>query len=184
MRALDYLGALFAAVLAAAEAQSGGVLGALVAVQALLAGVLILVHRKPQAEAPLGVRLLAWGAVLLPLALRTDGRRPLWAVGVSAAGLLLAIWAMASLGAAFGVAPADRGLVVRGPYRWVRHPMYTGEMLTWLAVLGVSPTWSNLVIVAMLGVVIGVRTRWEERLVAEYDRYRQSTPARFLPGVF
>ncbi len=183
MRTLDYLGALFAAILTAVEVQSGGVLGMLVAAQAFLASVLILVHRKPRSEAPLGVRLLAWGAALLPLALQAD-RRPWWAVGMSAAGLLLAIWAMASLGAAFGVAPADRGLVVRGPYRWVRHPMYTGEMLTWLAVVGASPTVHNLAIAVALAVVLGVRTRWEERLVAGYDRYRQSTPARFLPGVF
>jgi len=50
--------------------------------------------------------------------------------------------------------------------------------------VGASPTVHNLAIAVALAVVLGVRTRWEERLVAGYDRYRQSTPARFLPGVF
>jgi len=183
VRLLDYLGALVAAVLVVVVVQSGSVLGVLVAAQAFLAGVLILAHRKPRAEAPLGVRLLAWGAVLFPLALQAN-THPWWAAGMSAAGLLLAIWAMASLGAAFGVAPADRGLVVRGPYRWVRHPMYAGELLTWLAVVFASPTARNFVIFAALMVVLTLRVRWEERLVSDYARYRQETHWRFLPGVF
>ena len=35
-----------------------------------------------------------------------------------------------ALGRSFGVAPANRGIVVRGPYSFVRHPIYTGYLIT------------------------------------------------------
>ena len=183
MRWLDYLGAVLAAALAAVNLQSPTVLSALVALQAAAAGTLILAHGRPRREAPVGVRLLAWAAVALPL-LFTAPKGSLWTEGVAAAGMALTLWAMVSLREAFGVAPADRGLVQRGPYRWVRHPMYTGESLTWLGVVSTLPSWRNLALLACLLAIMAVRVWWEERLIAGYAAYRNETPWRFVPGIW
>ena len=52
-------------------------------------------------------------------------------------GLTGMIWSVSTLGISLGMAPADRGLVVSGPYLHVRHPMYSSQVLFclgyWLA---------------------------------------------------
>jgi protein-S-isoprenylcysteine O-methyltransferase Ste14 len=45
------------------------------------------------------------------------------------------IYARLSLGRSIGYVPADRGIVTSGPYRFVRHPIYTGLFVTLFAFL-------------------------------------------------
>jgi protein-S-isoprenylcysteine O-methyltransferase Ste14 len=49
---------------------------------------------------------------------------------LSGIGLILVVLGKMTLGRSFGVAPANRGVVVRGPYSLVRHPIYTGYLIT------------------------------------------------------
>lgn len=59
------------------------------------------------------------------------------AVGLFAAGLLLRWWAIVTLGRFFTVdvtIEKDHQLVERGPFRWVRHPSYTGVLLAFVGV--------------------------------------------------
>lgn len=103
-----------------------------------------------------------------------------------AAGVGLRFWAVRILGSAYTtkvVIQPDQCLVVTGPYRWVRHPAYTG----WLtATLGVGLAQGHaLSIAAALGVpLIGVsiRIRVEEaalrqRYGEEYAEYARTTSA-------
>jgi hypothetical protein len=59
---------------------------------------------------------------------------------VSSIGLVLVVIGKITLGRSFGVVPANRGVVVRGPYSFVRHPIYTGDLITHMSFLVVQPT--------------------------------------------
>ncbi len=78
-----------------------------------------------------------------------------------------------------GAAPAEPGLAVRGPYRWVRHPLYTAVLvMIWAAP---DVTADRLLFNVMWTVWIVVAVRLEERdLVAEfgdgYRRYQRQVP--------
>jgi protein-S-isoprenylcysteine O-methyltransferase Ste14 len=118
----------------------------------------------------------------------------LLAVGLAImwAGLLLRVWSIASLGAAFRTTvevDADQRLVDSGPYRWVRHPSYSGLMLITTGYGVVSGVWPSLVVaIALPLVVLARRIEVEEQaLVAtmgdSYRRYQARTK-RLLPGVW
>ena len=109
------------------------------------------------------------------------GGPALLAVGtaLAVAGAGIALWALAFLGRCVSVLPEVRGLVREGPYRWVRHPMYAGELLVALGVL--LPFLGPLTGAALvtLFLVQVSRALWEERALAsalpEYAAYRRHT---------
>jgi len=103
------------------------------------------------------------------------------------AGLVIAIASVACLGRCFGVLPDVRGLVTRGPYRIVRHPLYLGELLAALGiVIGAErPVPALAAWLVCLGLQL-LRTRYEERVLRaefpEYDGYAART-RRLIPGL-
>jgi protein-S-isoprenylcysteine O-methyltransferase Ste14 len=92
--------------------------------------------------------------------------------------------AVINLGRCFGVLPEARGLVTRGPYRLVRHPVYLGEIGACTGLVIAAPTVANAVLLSAFSVAQAVRMRLEERELAnafpEYARYASQTP-RLLP---
>lgn len=102
-------------------------------------------------------------------------------------GLVIGLWAAARLGRGLTPSPLPNGavdLVTRGPYRWVRHPMYTAVMLI---AAGVTVPSGSLLVAAQavaLMILFNVKARWEEgRLAATfpgYAGYQAATP-RFVP---
>jgi protein-S-isoprenylcysteine O-methyltransferase Ste14 len=101
-------------------------------------------------------------------------------------GTLFTMWSLATLGRCFGLMPEARGLVTRGPYRWVRHPVYLGELTSALGMLIVKP---HPLIVALYLAFVGLqywRTLLEEEALAdvfpdEYPAYRARV-SRLVPG--
>lgn len=81
---------------------------------------------------------------------------------------------------------APQHIVTHGPYRWVRHPFYTGFILVFLAAATLFPHWLTFVLLAYIvtGLTIAA-VREERRLSAsvfgeEYGRYIART-GRFVP---
>lgn len=106
---------------------------------------------------------------------------------LSAAGLLLVIVGKMSLGRSFGIVPANRGVVASGPYLVVRHPIYVGYLLSYVAFCIANPTVANLAIVLITDAALVVRALIEERTLVNDERYRTYCARvawHFLPGVF
>jgi protein-S-isoprenylcysteine O-methyltransferase Ste14 len=84
---------------------------------------------------------------------------------------------------------AGHKLATEGPYRFVRHPIYTG-MLGMLIGTGIAVSYWPSVLVAMALFLIGtsIRIRIEERLLretfgSEFETYARSVPA-LVPGLY
>ena len=127
---------------------------------------------------------MAWSQVDLPAWLRWFG------------GLLMLVcvpliyWVFSSLGKNVTHTVAIRKehtLVTRGPYRWVRHPLYSVGLLLFLGFSLLAANWFiALTIVAALK-VLSLRTQLEEARLVEkfgddYRQYMQST-GRYLPRI-
>ena len=84
----------------------------------------------------------------------------------------------------------DRGQVAvqRGPYRFVRHPMYVGLLLMFVAWPLVVGSWWCALPLGTLAVAYIVRTALEDRTLRQhlpgYREYCQMTRYRLLPGVW
>ena len=63
------------------------------------------------------------------------------------------------LGHSFGLLPVQRGLVMAGPYRFVRHPIYFGYLIGHIGFLLVNFSWRNAAVLALLYVAQVVRIR-------------------------
>ena len=157
---------------------------ALLMAQPGLVAYLLLTRRSDVAQVPLHRKAVAWTSALLPLGLQVGQPASWLSLLVISGGLLLATWSLSSLGKSFGIAPADRGLVRCGPYRYLRHPMYAGELL---AVLGATwRAWSawNLALWSLLLLSVILRIHWEEQAVGGYAGYSHQVRWRIIPGVW
>jgi protein-S-isoprenylcysteine O-methyltransferase Ste14 len=103
------------------------------------------------------------------------------------AGFLVQIAAKLTLRRSFGIVAANRGIKVGGPYRFIRHPMYAGYVMTHIAFLLYNPSLWNLSVYAIgLGCQIA-RILAEERVLLQDAAYRDfaaQTRYRLLVGVF
>lgn len=187
---VNQLAAVFWAIvlgLRARQVVDGNLMAVLLAMQAALVAFRLVDRRSPIMEASLNWRIFAWAAVILPLALMPDGQEliPVWIGQIfAAAGLIISLWAIVSLGDAFGIAPADRGLVSRGPYKILRHPAYAGELLNFIAYSLVSASAWNTALTAILAAGLVARILIEERQIGGYPEYAQRVRWRVLYGLW
>jgi protein-S-isoprenylcysteine O-methyltransferase Ste14 len=111
--------------------------------------------------------------------------------GLALGGAAVGAWALrANRPGNFNIRPTPRAnghLVEHGPYRWVRHPMYTSVLLFAAAAACAARGVPGWLAVLALGAVLGWKSVLEERWMldahAGYAAYRART-RRFVPWVF
>ena len=124
----------------------------------------------------------AWAAVSLPIWLRWVG------VGLALIAGLLLVWMFRTLGRNLTdtvVTRKEHTLVTTGPYRWVRHPLYTSAALMIPASSLLAANWFFFATGCLVFLLLAIRTRKEEEnLIArfgdDYRNYMQRT-GRFVP---
>lgn len=114
------------------------------------------------------------------------------AAAAAVASVVLVIAAVKTLGKEWSITArvvTGHKLATEGPYRLVRHPIYTG-MLGMLLATGIAVSYWPALLIALFVFFIGtiIRIRSEERLLretfgAEFEAYTQRVPA-LLPGMY
>lgn len=134
------------------------------------------------------LQLLAIGALLWP---GPATGSPWVALAVGALGLAWLGWTFSAnpLGN-FHVYPEPKAgarLATSGPYRWVRHPMYTGALITLAGAVIWGPfAWKALGWLALAGILIA-KARLEERgLLRQFPEYADYRRGRkfLVPGIW
>lgn len=103
------------------------------------------------------------------------------------AGVCWQLFAKLSLRRSFGILPANRGVVSRGAYRFVRHPMYLGYFVADMGFLLTNFGVQNVLVYGGQFVLQAVRISREERLLSADERYRaykDKVRFRVIPGLF
>ncbi len=128
--------------------------------------------------------------VHLPTLSRPTAGWPAVGIGLIAAGYALRLYAMATLKRAFSFAlrvENDQAVVTTGPYRYVRHPSYTGGLVV-LVGLGVLSGETAVIVLLGLGMMVMflTRIRREESILRHlpaYPEYCTRTRYRLIPGI-
>jgi len=153
-------------------------------------------ERRPAAGDVRTARLLVAGqfvliGILVVLPLRQDWPVPAAltaACGVATVvGLAVVVIGGTGLGRGLTATPlpnAHARLRTGGLYRFVRHPIYSGLLLTMASLTVASGSVFRLITLGLLIVLLTVKARWEEARLAQrfegYAGYAARTP-RFLP---
>ena len=125
---------------------------------------------------------MAWSKIGLPESVRWLG------IGLGVLCVVLVYWLFSSIRS--GITPtsatrADHKLVTSGPYRWVRHPLYTVGSSLFISFGIMADNWFIATLGILAFIAMAVRTPKEEanlieRFGNEYREYMKQT-GRFLP---
>ena len=123
--------------------------------------------------------------------------RPIWAANpvllifcviATILGLLFAVWARLILGSNWSgtvTIKTNHRLIRRGPYRWIRHPIYTGMLAALLATAMIQGLLSGMIGFAFVFLALYRKARREESFLSQefgegFVEHRQHT-GMFLP---
>jgi protein-S-isoprenylcysteine O-methyltransferase Ste14 len=114
---------------------------------------------------------------LFPPQIRTPCAVAALALGII--GPAISTWGVLSLGRSFGIFVSVRDVVTRGPYRYVRHPIYLGYACIWTGLVLLNLSVAIFLIVPVHVLLFIYRARLEEARLcdssAEYREYMRRT---------
>lgn len=152
-----------------------------------------MIRRLADASGWLSRLLVALHFVAATVLVLTTASLPtgLFSGSLTLSGVGVAVWAWLAMGLRHirvMPAPAPQArLVTAGPYRSIRHPMYSGLLLFCAGLVVQDPRFWRCVVWFALLVVLLLKTVIEERLLRAhltgYEQY-MATTKRFLPGIF
>jgi protein-S-isoprenylcysteine O-methyltransferase Ste14 len=94
---------------------------------------------------------------------------------------------LGALGRSFGIVAANRGVKTAGLYSFVRHPAYTGYLVSYLGYVGENPSLRNAVLLVAGTAAQVVRISEEERMLSfdqAYRAYLARVRRRLIPFVY
>lgn len=152
--------------------------------------------RRPRGVWPRAVALLGSMILLvLPLAQRLGLLAPVWlspeltalSTLLTGGGTIAELVILSWLGRSFSLVPEARGLVTKGPYRRIRHPLYLCSIIASLGVmLQFAQPWALLVVLTAFVLQVA-RMNYEEELLArtfpDYVTYMART-WRLIPRLY
>jgi methyltransferase len=103
---------------------------------------------------------------------------------------LVRFWVVRTLGDLWSVQVMDStriGVVTTGPFRFVRHPNYTGVILEMISLPLIHTAWITTVVTSLAySFALSMRLRAEESVLMANPEYRAAMghKPRFLPGLF
>jgi protein-S-isoprenylcysteine O-methyltransferase Ste14 len=153
---------------------------------------LFIVRRPPLATSG---RALAWASAALG-AFAMLGARPVdhpdagpFAAMeiVQLAGFAIVLVALGALGRSFGIVAANRGVKTAGLYAFVRHPAYSGYLVSYLGYVGENPSPRNVILLVAGTAAQLVRISEEERMLSfdeAYRAYLARVRRRLIPFIY
>jgi protein-S-isoprenylcysteine O-methyltransferase Ste14 len=111
-----------------------------------------------------------------------------WAgVAITALGFALTIWSRFLLGSNWSSTVAIKvahELIRTGPYRWVRHPIYSGKILAMVGTAIALDRWRGVAAVVLIWIAFAIKRRMEEQFMRQtfgeqYAEYSKATGAIF-----
>jgi protein-S-isoprenylcysteine O-methyltransferase Ste14 len=125
--------------------------------------------------------------LMRPGAMTSTGWLAKAAVVVELIGITFTQISRVYLGRRFGLLPANRGVVSTGPFRWVRHPIYSGWAILTIGFLMAYPNVRNIAMFLISIPFLIWRISLEEEhltLDPEYRAYLAKTPWRLFPHLY
>ena len=172
--------------------QTGHITGLLMLTSEAIVVVLTIVRRRAKAvDHSVAAAIVTTISLAGPPLVRASAESALLpdaaTAALSFAGLCLVIAGKVVLGRSFGLVPANRGVVASGPYLLVRHPIYSGYLITHIGFLLAHPSVWNMVLLGVADAALIVRALYEERILVRDERYREYCSRvgwHLVPGVF
>jgi protein-S-isoprenylcysteine O-methyltransferase Ste14 len=165
----------------------------LIVLSACISVTVSLASRKPTIRnmSPFAVFLTLAATYYYPALVLTPGVHvipELAGAAIQVIGIGWEIYSKLSLGRSFGMLPAHRAVMIRGAYRFVRHPIYLGYFTHYVGFLLANFGWQNFFIYTGLFVILIGRIFMEENVLKQEDQsyrlYCDRVRFRVVPLVF
>jgi len=102
-------------------------------------------------------------------------------------GFTLQVMALLYLSRSFGLLPAYRGIKSNGLYAWVRHPLYSAYVISYIGYWINNQSVANAAVAIFGAAFLVMRVYCEEALLlkyADYRRYAHRTRWRLIPAIW